>query len=118
MFDICKNNQRVAQLHLTKTAYRLGEAVMGILDFEHASTPTFEVTILLESNEVVEPTIAVRQPQQIARISRKCYAEHHSFSLGHQRLAFSLPIPAIASPEFQTTGGKMKNISCANGLID
>ena len=43
MFDICKNNQRVAQLHMTKTAYRLGEAVQGVLDFEHAVLPTYEV---------------------------------------------------------------------------
>ncbi|KAI7877208.1 Rgp1-domain-containing protein [Lichtheimia hyalospora FSU 10163] len=108
MFDICKNNQRVAQLHLTKTSYRLGEAVLGVLDFEHAVLPTYEVSILLESNEIVESDIALRQPNQIARISRKCYAEHHSFCLSHRRLAFSLPIPTIASPEFQTTGVKLQ----------
>ncbi|KAI9274409.1 Rgp1-domain-containing protein [Phascolomyces articulosus] len=108
MFDICKNNQRVAQLHMTKTAYRLGEAVQGVLDFEHAILPTYEVSILLESSEVVESDIALRPTQQISRISRKCYAEHHSFCLSHRRLAFSLPIPSIASPEFQTTGVKLQ----------
>ncbi|KAI8145789.1 Rgp1-domain-containing protein [Fennellomyces sp. T-0311] len=108
MFDICKNNQRVAQLHMTKTAYRLGEAVLGVLDFEHALLPTYEVSILLESSEVVESDIALRPAQQISRISRKCYAEHHSFCLSHRRLAFSLPIPSIASPEFQTTGVKLQ----------
>ncbi|KAL0083585.1 Rgp1-domain-containing protein [Phycomyces blakesleeanus] len=108
MYDICKNNQRVAQLHLIKTAYRLGEPVMGVLDFQGAALSTFEVSILLESSEIVEPSIALRQPQHIARISRKCHAEHHSFCLGHRRLAFSLPIPAIASPEFQTTGVKLQ----------
>lgn len=46
MFDICKNNQRVAQLHLTKTSYRLGEAVLGVLDFEHAVLPTYEVSYI------------------------------------------------------------------------
>ncbi|KAF7728895.1 hypothetical protein EC973_005290 [Apophysomyces ossiformis] len=108
MYDICKNNQRVAQLHLIKTAYRLGEPVMGVLDFEGAALSTFEVSIFLESNEAVEPSIALRQPHQIARISRKCHAEHHSFCLGHRQLAFSLPIPTIASPEFQTTGVKLQ----------
>ncbi|KAI9319707.1 Rgp1-domain-containing protein [Dichotomocladium elegans] len=108
MFDIGKSHMRVAQLHLTKTSYRLGEAVLGVLDFEGAALPTYEVSILLESNEVVESDIALRQPHQIARISRKCYAEHHSFCLSHQRLSFSLPIPTIASPEFQTTGVKLQ----------
>ncbi|KAI9019984.1 Rgp1-domain-containing protein [Phycomyces nitens] len=108
MYDICKNNQRVAQLHLIKTAYRLGEPVMGVLDFQGAALPTFEVSILLESSEIVEPSIALRQPQHITRISRRCHAEHHSFCLGHRRLAFSLPIPATSSPEFQTTGVKLQ----------
>lgn len=45
MFDICKNNQRVAQLHLTKTAYRLGEPVTGVLDFEHATMSTYQVSL-------------------------------------------------------------------------
>ncbi|KAG0177133.1 hypothetical protein DFQ29_005196 [Apophysomyces sp. BC1021] len=108
MYDICKNNQRVAQLHLIKTAHRLGEPVIGLLDFGGAALSTFEVSVLLESNEIVEPSIALRQPHQIARVSRKCHAEHHSFCLGHRQLAFSLPIPAIASPEFQTTGVKLQ----------
>ena len=50
MFDICKNNHRVAQLHMTKTAYRLGEAVQGVLDFEHAILPTYEVNLCIYIN--------------------------------------------------------------------
>ncbi|KAI8391357.1 Rgp1-domain-containing protein [Radiomyces spectabilis] len=108
MYDLCKNNQRVAQLHLIKTAYRLGEPVMGVLDFDGAALLTYKVSILLESVEVVESSIALRQPQHIARVSRKCHAEFHSFCLYNQRLSFSLPIPSIASPEFQTTGVKLQ----------
>jgi hypothetical protein len=33
----------VAQLDLVKTLYRLGEPVQGIIDFEGAVIPTFEV---------------------------------------------------------------------------
>lgn len=63
----------------------------------------------LESHEVVESSIALRSPQYLTRVSRKCHSEFHSFCLNNRRLAFSLPIPTTASPEFQTTGGK--NIS-------
>lgn len=43
MYDICKNNQRVAKLHLIKTAHRLGEPVIGVLDFSEAILSTYKV---------------------------------------------------------------------------
>lgn len=46
MYDICKNNQRVAKLHLIKTAHRLGEPVIGVLDFSEAILSTYKVTFL------------------------------------------------------------------------
>lgn len=44
MYDICKNNQRVAKLHLIKTAHRLGEPVIGVLDFSEAVLSTYKVS--------------------------------------------------------------------------
>ncbi|KAI8084935.1 Rgp1-domain-containing protein [Halteromyces radiatus] len=108
MYDLCKNNQRVAKLQLTKMAHRLGEPVLGILDFSEASLSTYKVSIFLESHEIVESSISLRQPEHIARVSRKCHSEFHTFCLNHRRLAFSLPIPTTASPEFQTTGVKLQ----------
>lgn len=108
MYDIYKNNQRVAKLHLIKTAHRLGEPIMGILDFNEATLPTYKISIFLESCEVVQDTIALRTQQHIARASRKTHSDFHSFSLGNKRLSFSLPIPATSSPDFQTTGVSLK----------
>lgn len=104
MYDICKNNQRVAKLHLIKTAHRLGEPVIGVLDFSEALLTTYKISIFLESCEKVEDTIALRTRQHIARVSRKTHSDFHSFCLDNDRISFSLPIPATASPEFQTTG--------------
>ncbi|KAI7897201.1 reduced growth phenotype protein 1 [Mucor mucedo] len=104
MYDICKNNQRVAKLHLIKTAHRLGEPVIGVLDFSEAILSTYKISIFLESSESVENSIALRTPQHISRVSRKTHSDFHSFCLDNKRLSFSLPIPATASPEFQTTG--------------
>ncbi|KAI8977432.1 Rgp1-domain-containing protein [Mycotypha africana] len=104
MYDICKSNQRVAKLHLIKTAHRLNEPVIGVLDFSEANLKTFKISIFLESIECVEPSIAIRSAQHIARVSRKTHSDFHSFCLNNQRLTFALPIPASATPEFQTTG--------------
>lgn len=46
MYDIVKNNQRVAKLHLIKTAHRLGEPVIGVLDFSDAVLSTYKVNML------------------------------------------------------------------------
>ncbi|KAL7320014.1 Golgi membrane exchange factor (Ric1p-Rgp1p) subunit [Mucor circinelloides] len=108
MYDICKNNQRVAKLHLIKTAHRLGEPVIGVLDFSEAILSTYKISIFLESCESVEDTISLRTPQHISRVSRKTHSDFHSFCLDNRRLSFSLPIPATASPEFQTTGVSLK----------
>ncbi|CAO3611927.1 unnamed protein product [Cunninghamella blakesleeana] len=108
MYDLCKNNQRVAKLQLTKMAHRLGESILGVLDFSEATLSTYKVSMYLESHEVVETSIALRSPQYLTRVSRKCHSEFHSFCLNNRRLAFSLPIPTTASPEFQTTGVKLQ----------
>ncbi|KAL7319676.1 Golgi membrane exchange factor (Ric1p-Rgp1p) subunit [Mucor circinelloides] len=107
-FDICKNNRRVAQLHLIKTLFRLGEPIQGIIDFEGAVIPTFQISIYLESHEVVDESIASRQPQYIARVSRKRHAGHHTFSRYDKRISFSLAVPTGESPEFQTSAIKLQ----------
>lgn len=43
MYDLCKNNQRVAKLQLTKMAHRLGESILGVLDFSEATLSTYKV---------------------------------------------------------------------------
>ncbi|SAM02517.1 hypothetical protein [Absidia glauca] len=47
MYDLCKNNQRVAKLQLTKMAHRLGEPILGVLDFGKASISTYKASIHL-----------------------------------------------------------------------
>jgi len=42
-YDICKNNEHVAKLILLRGAFRLGEPVIGIIDFEESSIPCFKV---------------------------------------------------------------------------
>src|SRR4051812_44126110 len=130
-YDICKGNERVAQLYLVKTAFRLGEVVSGIISFMDCAVPsyrvsdsivlaiacsrmlsmltlprtcsTYQVSVTLESSELVEQTIALRPVHQITRISRKNHAEHHEFCLNTSRTSFALCIPPSTSPEFFTT---------------
>ncbi|ORX49180.1 Rgp1-domain-containing protein [Hesseltinella vesiculosa] len=108
MYDLCKSNQRVAKLQLTKTDHRLGEPIQGVLDFSEATLATYKVSITLESHEVIEPSICLRPQAYINRVSKKSHSDFHAFCLTNRRLAFSLPIPTTSSPDFQTTGVKLQ----------
>ncbi|CAG8632155.1 8546_t:CDS:2 [Acaulospora morrowiae] len=107
-YDICKNNQCVAQLCLLKTSYRLGDIVIGTLNFAEAVIPTYQVSITLENSETVEPSIANRPQPQIARVTRKVHGEHHEFCLNAQRISFAISIPTNCTPDFATTGVKLQ----------
>ncbi|CAG8459151.1 7344_t:CDS:2 [Ambispora gerdemannii] len=103
-YDICKNNERVAQLCLLKTSYRLGDVVNGVISFVNFVIPSYQVSITLENSELVEPTIANRPQHQISRLTRKIHGEHHEFCLNSRRISFSITIPTTSTPDFATTG--------------
>jgi hypothetical protein len=63
--------------------------------------------VYLESNEVIDPSIAQRQPSYIARVSKKKHAGHHAFCRNDRRLTFALAVPTSESPEFQTSASKV-----------
>ncbi|CAJ0762493.1 7725_t:CDS:2 [Entrophospora sp. SA101] len=100
--------KRVAQLCLLKTSYRLGDIVTGIVNFNGAVIPSFQVSITLENSEIVESSIAKRPQNQISRQTRKVHGEHHEFCLNSERISFSISIPTHATPDFSTTGVKLQ----------
>jgi RAB6A-GEF complex partner protein 2 len=119
-FTIARSGQPVAVLILLRPAYRLGETVVGMLDFtapstspsnnnasSSSSTPqskTYAVTIDLESVEKVDPSLALRSESSVRRVTRKVHACVHENTLFARRTSFSLPIPASATATFETTG--------------
>ena len=110
-FNIARSGQPVAALTLLRPAYRLGEVVTGAIDFTrppHASGPvpvsTFSVVIELESAELVDPSLAVRSAASIQRVTRRVHASMRVNTLFARQATFSLPVPASATPTFETTG--------------
>jgi hypothetical protein len=111
-FNIARAGQPISVLTLLRPAFRLGEAVTGILDF---TTPigtsalaipasTYSILIELESFEEIDPSLAIRSGTSITRLSRKVHAAMRENVLYARRVAFHLAVPAAASPSFLTTG--------------
>ena len=111
-FNIARAGQPVAVLTLLRPAYRLGEAVIGTIDFTAPpptstlppQTPTYSVLAELESAERVDPSLALRSSTSINRVTRKIHAALRENTLFARQISFSLSIPSTATPTFETTG--------------
>lgn len=107
-FNIARSGQPVAVLTLLRPAYRLGEAVIGMLDFtslpDVPQLPTYSILLELESAERVDPSLALRSSGSINRVTRKVHATARESTLFARRISFNLAIPAFATPTFETTG--------------
>ncbi|KAF9434961.1 hypothetical protein BGZ76_007136 [Entomortierella beljakovae] len=102
-YDICKNNVPVAKLSLVKTRFKLGETVHGVISFMAREIPTYQISVTLETLEVIEPTYACRSPAQNAKLTKRVHAELHESCIDTMRTSFALCIPPTATPEFKTS---------------
>ncbi|KAG8531053.1 uncharacterized protein KY384_004410 [Bacidia gigantensis] len=103
-FEITRSGQKVAVIMLSRPAYRLGETIPVVIDFQHADIACYTLRATLETSETVDPTIALRSKASIQRYTRRIHASHHESTISSQRVVFNPMIPTTATPEFITTG--------------
>jgi RAB6A-GEF complex partner protein 2 len=111
-FNIARGGHPIAVLTLLRPAYKLGETVVGTIDFTAppyeaglpTPSPTFSVVVDLESAERVDASLAIRSSNSINRVTRKVYASMRDNTLFARQISFSLNIPGSATPTFETTG--------------
>ncbi|PPQ84542.1 hypothetical protein CVT25_007612 [Psilocybe cyanescens] len=104
-YDVNKDGVKVAVLTFAKSAYRLGETVMGVVELNERTSRArvLKLSAILESHETLPSTLS---PPSSARHLRRAHAESHSsFTLNTLRTTFSLDIPSDASPAFQVRVG-------------
>ncbi|ORY03977.1 Rgp1-domain-containing protein [Basidiobolus meristosporus CBS 931.73] len=102
-FNISKGDEPLAQFSMMKTAFQLGDVVTGTLMFTNTFERCYQVSVTLESMEVVETPFANKSPKQIETNTRKIHAEHHEFCLNTLRTNIMLSIPPYCTPGFKTS---------------
>jgi hypothetical protein len=102
-YDICKNNDPVAQLTLLKTHYKLGETVHALLHIAETALPVHQISAFLETCEHVELPFCVKSKHQTARHTRKVHAQSHKVVLNAKRGCLALTIPFTAAPDYATS---------------
>lgn len=117
-YDIAKDGDLVAVLTLVKTTYRLGETVLGIVNFNGNASGTpgahdrrvLRMAAYLETHELIPENLLppsasggkLKQPN-LTRL----YAEHRSaYVFSTQRTSFSLDIPSEGTPAFSVSAGE------------
>ena len=103
-FQIQKTGEHIAVILLARSAYRLGETISAVVDFQDAQVPCHSVHVSLETSEVVDPTLALRSSASIRRATRKIHAAKCEHTVCAQRTTFLSTIPINSTPEFVTSG--------------
>ncbi|KAI8983332.1 Rgp1-domain-containing protein [Trametes punicea] len=102
-YDVTKDGIKVAVLTFPKSAYRLGETILGVVETNERNSRArvLKLSAALEAHESLPSSLA--QPA-MSRHLRRVHAEHHSsFTAATLRTTFSLTIPPDASPAFQAS---------------
>ncbi|KAF8741646.1 Rgp1 protein, partial [Rhizoctonia solani] len=108
-YDIAKDGKTVAIITFVKASYRLGETILGAIEFNNPNMDgqVLKYSATLESTE----SFPLHTP---APQTRK-HAEHHvAYAPGAQRAAFSLDIPSDGTPTFVLRTGE----SAGRGTIE
>lgn len=103
-FEISRSGERIAIIVLTRSAYRLGEAIFATIDFKESEVPCYSLNATLESSELIDTAIALRSRTSIQRATRRIHATESICTMFSRRVTFSPTIPPAATPDFVTSG--------------
>ncbi|KAJ2763901.1 Golgi membrane exchange factor (Ric1p-Rgp1p) subunit, partial [Coemansia nantahalensis] len=98
-FSLSQGGRAVASVWLPKRAYQLGDLIMGKVRLRPEAASVYQVSVWLESVEVVQEHLASYSADRTAELTRKIHAEHHEFCRGTRTLGFalaSLPTAAVS----------------------
>lgn len=103
-FSISTAGLPIATLIIDRPLHRLGETITLVIDLADSSLNIAYVRCTLESQEKVDPALAVRSAATIARLTKRIYASKSETALFARRIVFRPTIPPSAVPTFITTG--------------
>ncbi|RUS80875.1 hypothetical protein EGW08_011346 [Elysia chlorotica] len=98
-YNIANGRGKVARFLLFKQAYKLGEDIVGMFDFDVGTVPCVQYSVTLQSEEKISEECR-RKPGQGTAITS--YVKHQEMCLNTLRTHMNIPIPLTATPGFMT----------------
>lgn len=104
VYKVTNGKGKVVNLCLFKSGYRLGEDIVGTLDFSASNVSCIQYSVSLQSQEVVpeEKRRRIGPYSKFADEIVTSYSKHHEFCIGFLQTHLSLPVPLHVTPSFDT----------------
>lgn len=91
---------KVARFCLFKSAYKLGEDIVGSLDFTVATVNCMQVSVSLQCQEEANVNLSNKNNKIVSKC--KTFSKHHEVCFGYKYTQLILPIPLYVTPDFST----------------
>ncbi|GIY72062.1 RAB6A-GEF complex partner protein 2 [Caerostris extrusa] len=98
-YNITNQSGKVVRFCLLKSAYRLGEDIIGVFDFSQGTVKCVQFSVTLVSEEELQEHCKGRAKQSITTVA---YNKHHEFSFHLDLTQVILHIPLTVTPAFST----------------
>ena len=109
VYNISNNRGRVCRLTLFKNNFKLGEDILGTIDFDQTDVPCVQYTVTLQSEETLSPAYR-RKSSQLSYVTS--YTKQSVFSLSTLETHLSISIPLSCTPTFSMDLGKNSGYLC------
>ena len=103
-YEIMRSGHRLAVITLARSAWRLGEIIPVIIDFQASDVPCYSLNATLETSESIDQAIAIRSKSSILRATRRVHACQFEPTIAAKKILFRPLIPLSSTPEFITSG--------------
>lgn len=103
-YMIRNSGGKVVQFCLFKSAYKLGEDIVGTFDFTVATVHCMQVSVSLQCEEetTIEQDNATGAGTPVKQTRVITYNKYHQVCLGYSHTQLVLPIPLHVTPTFKT----------------
>ncbi|KAL4222689.1 Golgi membrane exchange factor (Ric1p-Rgp1p) subunit [Mactra antiquata] len=98
-YNITNTKGRVGKCILYKQAYKLGEDIIGLMDFSESTVDCVQYSVTLQSEESVAEECRKKASHGSSLTS---YVRHQDMCLHTEKSNFAIPVPLTATPTFMT----------------
>ncbi|ODV90083.1 hypothetical protein CANCADRAFT_43770 [Tortispora caseinolytica NRRL Y-17796] len=102
IFNVSWKHGFVAAVNLHRQFYRLGDRIFLNVDMQNSTQNCVHISAALETNEVVNESIALKSAEEISRLTTVVACEQSSITYGQVFVGFSFVVPPGAVPSFKT----------------
>lgn len=100
IYNVVNKNGLVGCFILFKSAYRIGDEILGIFDFRECKVKCTKLIVTLQSEEHVCDEYKKTSSKYLH--SHTSYSTQQEFCLYSKKIQVQLPIPITATPEFKS----------------